>query len=239
MKYLSNLIFCVLIMVYTLNLNAQENYTYKDVQGIWIYDANTVYHDNTELWGKEFYIFKNNCFLRVSTNNGNLCRSKKIELKTYGFTNTFGESEIENVFDSGKYLTFVDSRNRFDSWCCFFVEYKESLEFFYHECSYLERLPKTAQLVLFHESLIDSINYARQFLDYDICSIQSNECQLLDSLQNPIMIIPQGDIVVVRNTEGDLLQVEYEDIPEHFVTGYIRREHLQFVVEKEDEKEDK
>lgn len=231
MKYLNNIILVVFLLLFSCSVNSQV-YTYNDVQGVWRYDRNTIYHDYTELWGKEYYIFMRNTFLCISTHN--LCdycvESRNIGLKQFGFTNAFSESSIEALCDSGKYITFVDEKNRFDSWCCFFVEQGESMDFFYHECSYLDRLPKKAQCVLFQESLHDHRNYAREFLEYDICGIKADSVQLLDSLRNPTnTIIYKDDIVVVRDTTGDLLQVEYELEPDKYVVGYLRKEDLQFV----------
>ncbi len=223
----------ILLLIFILHnsfLFAQQ-YHRKDICGIWILEYNEKSDETPEIFRNEYYVFNEMEMLTISTHSSKCiyCKNmRKIGVHKYGFTDKIGIIN-DSIMNIGNHLA-IQGNYYYDVLDWFYIEPKNYLELRYNQCSYLERLPKTAQLVLFQESLTDSINYARQFLDYDICSIQSNECQLLDSLQNPIMIIPQGDIVVVRNTEGELLQVEYEDESNHYITGYIRREHLQFVV---------
>ena len=207
----------------------------SDFDGIWQGDIDYLDLEREGI-ENEYYIFKNNKYLFVSTNIGHNSNYKVIPIK-FGFSDLPIVERLEQITDTGKYFVNILTINKkeFFQTCNYsYSRENESLFLFNQEYLKILQLPKSTQLVLFSKSLTDSINYAREFLDYDICSIQSNECQLLDSLLNPIMIIPQGDIVVVRNTEGELLHVEYEDESNHYITGYIRRENLQFVVEKED-----
>ncbi len=219
-----------------VNCNAQETlYTYNDVIGIWEYNQNTVYNESpSSNWNNEYYIFKKSMMLCISTSSSEICDfcdyKKQIGVCEFGFTNTSANCDIDSIYDCGIYLTFKENNGDYSSWCCFLVTPMLQLEFFYHECSYLENLPKKAQIVLYENSQKYHRNYAREFLNYDICGIKTEGCQLLDSLMNQTgIVISKDEIVVVRDTCGDLLQVEYEPELDKFVSGYLRREDLQFV----------
>jgi hypothetical protein len=209
------------------------SYSYSDVHGIWVVEYNMKSKDSPWVFGNEFLIFKEDNFIVIATHNDvcMLCASdNRLCVRKYGFTDSCFESEINELGFCGKYLSFLDEKNNVWSWGPFYVHPKQELFFFNNECVYLINLPKKAQTVLYLRSIHDHRNYAREFLEYDICGVKADSVQLLDSLQNPTnTIIYKDDIVVVRDTTGNLLQVEYEPEPDKYVVGYLRREDLQFV----------
>ena len=240
MENLVNKIILILIALSIVRCNAQEVlYTSHDLFGIWKYNQNSVYIDvSANNWNNEYYIFNRSEMLCVSNLKSDDCDfcdfEKQIGVRAFGFSNTFANGDIDSLQYAGKYLTFKEEGGFYNSWCCFIVSPLTQLEFFYHECSYLERLPKKAQIVLYDNSRNDHRNYAREFLEYDICGVKNKGCQLLDSLLQPMGItIPKGDIVVVRDTCGDVLQVEYEPERDKYITGYLRKEELEFVQTQE------
>ena len=227
----------ILLLIFTLHnsfLFAQQ-YHRKDICGIWMLEYNEKSDETPEIFRNEYYVFNEMKMLTISTHSSKCiyCKNmRKIGVHKYGFTDKIGIIN-DSIMNIGNHLA-IQGNYCYDVLDWFYIEPKNYLELRYNQCLYLERFPKKAQLVLFQESMKDSINYAREFLEYDICAT-TIPCELLDSTQNSTnFVIAKDEIVTVRNVEGDLLQVEYEDEQEHFVTGYIRRENLQFVVEKED-----
>lgn len=233
MKYLKISILFILLLVIDIVYGQNKTYSYTDIQGIWVLEYNMKSIDTPLIFGNEFFIFKDNIFITIVTHN-DVCMmcvdDNKVCLRKYGFTESCLESEIKGLSSNGKFLSFIDEKGDFWSWGPFYVHPKQDLFFFNEECSYLERLPKKAQNVLYKRSLHDHRNYAREFLEYDICGVKNDNVHLLDSLQNETdIVIGKDDIVVVRDTVGALLQVEYEPEPEKYIYGYLRREDLQFV----------
>lgn len=204
---------------------ACSQYSTDQIQGIWRMDENIRYPEESwKYWGNEYYVFSGNKYLFVDVLSDSY-DTLSIYVCYFGFSNEYGGV----VSDSGEYFNSSDDSITYHSTAINLVK-GEYLYLYYGECSYIERLPKVAHLSLLKRSLYDHRNYAREFLDYDICGIKTEDCQLLDSLQQPIGIaIPKDEIVVVRNNCGDLLQVEYEPASDKFVSGYLRREDLQFV----------
>ena len=221
------LLISLLIVCYT---QAQVKYTYEEVQGIWVYDNTETETDCPQMFGNEFFVFYKDNYMFIPTLDANCSAWTDFRLYKYGFTDTFSEIDIDSIKNIGEYLTYINTDGNYVSWCCFSVEPREYMEYFYKICSYLERLPKKAHSVLYKRSLYDHRNYAREFLEYDICGIKAESVQLLDSSQNATeTTITKDDIVVVRDTTGNLLQVEYEPEPEKYIYGYLKREDLQFV----------
>jgi|GEM_PF-1076939 len=233
--YLNNkvVILLLLLFLYYDNCFAQEKeYSYSDIQGIWILNYNHKSEETPQIFENEYYVFHNDEFLVIATHNEwcTKCQDENIGRYKYGFSNSI--YDVDTILGRGQYFTYK-SKYDYKVLDNFIVRNKDYLELNYDECSYLERLPKKAQSVLYKRSLYDHRNYAREFLEYDICGIKVDNVQLLDSLQNVTeTIINKDDIVIVRDTTGDLLQVEYEPEPNKYIKGYLKREDLQFVETK-------
>lgn len=219
------------MIFYSVLSFAQDNqYTYSDVHGIWVYEMTQTRTDCEQAYGNEFIIFKHSSLIFIPTHNLDCTAWNEFKIYRYGFTDECIESYIDSLSDNGRYLSYFDEGEIW-SWCNFYID-NESMYFFNSEFMRINVLPPKAQIVLYENSQKDHRNYAREFLDYDICGIKTEGCQLLDNLQQPIGVaIAKNDIVVVRDTCGDFLKVEYEDEPEHFIYGYIKREDLVFVEE--------
>ena len=224
-----------------------QTYTRADIEGIWILNFNLHSDESPEIFSNEFYIFRDSSWLTIWTHE-NMCMTcihhhdkteKKMCVYRYWFFDNY--DNIDSLKNEGRYLVrqIVSDYNNESKFFPFGPLYfsvipKQDMQFGYHECSYLERLPKKAQIVLYDNSRNDHRNYAREFLEYDICGVKNKGCQLLDSLLQPMGItIPKGDIVVVRDTCGDVLQVEYEPERDKYITGYLRKEELEFVQTQE------
>ena len=223
-----------MICVLWLSLDAEAQSMREQIQGIWRMDQNLQYAEESwdKSWGNNYYIFNNNRFLFIDAYEKEIFEPLSVYTMYFGFSNEYMVDNIDSLFDSGKYFVKTDDSTHFYP-SSIGLSQKESLFFCYNDCSYLERLPKKVQLVLYKRSLYDHCNYAREFLEYDICGIKVDNVQLLDSLQNATgTIINKDDIAVVRDTTGDLLQVEYEPEPNKYIKGYLKREDLQFVETK-------
>lgn len=224
----------ILFMLLLISVNSYGQYTYNDVQGIWMLNYNHKSDETPQIFYNEFYVFTQNRFLIIATHTSWCirCQGNNIGLYEYGFSNS--KFDIDTLLNHGQYFVYIND-NDYSVLSNFVVRSKEYMELQYDECSYIERLPKKAQIVLYKRGLHDHRNYAREFLEYDICDVKTDNVHLLDSLQNKTdVVIGKDDIVVVRDTAGALLQVEYEPEPDKYVIGYLRREDLQFVY---DEKE--
>ncbi|MBE6341560.1 MAG: hypothetical protein E7069_12675 [Bacteroidales bacterium] len=230
MFYLSNNLFLFFAVLCCSICYAQVNeYKYSDVQGIWMLNYNHKSDETPQIFYNEFYIFNHNRFLIIATHTSYCirCQENNIGMYEYGFSKS--KFDIDTLLNYGQYFVYINDND----YCVlnnFFVRSKDYMELQYDECSYLEHLPKKAQSVLYKRSLHDHRNYAREFLEYDICDVKNDNVHLLDSLQNETdIVIGKDDIVVVRDTVGALLQVEYEPEPDKYIIGYLRREDLQFV----------
>ncbi|MBP5502179.1 MAG: hypothetical protein J6Y24_05250 [Bacteroidales bacterium] len=223
----------ILSLVFCIGIAYGQNYSINQMQGIWVVDED-VSNEGRAGIGEEFYLIKDKKQLFLSSYRDYL--DMNVVIYRYGFSDTKDVNSIEQLYDAGKYFISAIEQNGvliFQESTFFSVSEKESLSFFMEECSYLERLPKKAQSVLYKRGLYDQRNYARDFLEYDICGIKVDNVQLLDSLQNATgTTINKDDIVIVRDTMGDLLQVEYEPEPNKYIKGYLKREDLQFVETK-------
>ena len=104
--------------------------------------------------------------------------------------------------------------------------------FFYNaEWDYIETLPQRVQKELYRYSLRDHRNYAREFLDYDICKIKE-DCFLLNNRHKKTKIsIKKGDVVTTRKISNMYLEVEYIDEEENIHNGYLKRDVLEFIEE--------
>lgn len=234
MKLWVNSSVIVSILSLSVQLFAQSNqYTYSDLNGIWVLDYNMKSTEDSDVFGNEFFVFKDEKLLIVATHK-NVCMScigASICTKIIGFSNTLLNSEIDTIHSVGEHITEVDSDGYWAE--STHLTPRTELVLGYNECSYINSLPQKAKIVLYENSQKDHRNYAREFLDYDICGVKAEDCQILDSLQHPIGIaIAKDDIVVVRDTSGEMLKVEYEDVPGHVVYGYIKRKDLIFVDEE-------
>ena len=209
-----------------ISSNIYAQYSIDQIQGIWVVDENLRYPEQPCL-GYRYNIFYKNRHLYISTCETDIENIQFFQIGFVGFINS--ESDVD-LLKFGNEFVFSDDAKTFDKPTYFQVLEKDEMYIGYQHSSYLEHLPKKAQLILFQESLSDHRNYAREFLEYDICGIKAESVQLLDSAQNATeTTITKDDIVVVRDTTGNLLQVEYEPEPEKYIYGYLKREDLQFV----------
>ena len=202
-------------------------YCLDDIQGIWRMNFNIKYPNDSPTFGNAFYIYKNHNGLYFDISEPN-CQESVI---VYSFGFVYDESDVDSLgYIGDMYIEFDNElfyRNPIK------LIPRQSLYICYDECTYLERLPKKAQMFLYKRSLYDHTNYAREFLDYDICGIKVDNVQMLDSLQNATgTILSKDDIVIVRDTTVDLLQVEFEPEPNKYIKGYLKRKDLQFVETK-------
>lgn len=216
----------LLLLILSIPTIAYSQYSVDQIQGIWRMDQNLKYPEESwRFWGNEYRVFKGNKYLYIDALTNDITDTLSIYVCYFGFSNEYGGV----VSDSGQYFNSSEDSISYAPTLIDLVK-DETLFLYYGDYSFIKKLPKKAQIVLYKRSLYDHRNYAREFLDYDICGIKTEGCQLLDSLQQPIGIaIPKDEIVVVRNNCGDLLQVEYEPELDKFVSGYLRREDLQFV----------
>lgn len=224
---------CTLVLT-LVPYNAYSQYTYSDVQGIWMLSYVLPETDCPMIYGNRFIVFNKDRLMIIPTISVTCSAINEFCIYKYGFTEEKAWNDVDTLFSSGSNLAYIDNDNQYDAWSFFSLSEKEFMEFYNSIYTYVEELPGRANIVVYKQSQYDHRNYAREFLDYDICGIKTEDCQLLDSLQQPIGIaIPKDEIVVVRNNCGDLLQVEYEPASDKFVSGYLRREDLQFVEEGE------
>ena len=225
----NNVILLPLLVLCTCTTYGQS-YSITNTQGIWVIEEDISNEGRIGL-GEEYYIIKGNNMLFVSSERDYL--NVNVVMYKYGFSNIRNVVSVEQLNENGEFFVDAieqDGRLIFQESPYFFVSQGKSMSLFMEECSYIERLPTKAQIVLFKRSLYDKRNYAREFLEYDICGVKNDNIHLLDSLQNETdIIIGKDDIVVVRDTAGALLQVECEPEPDKYITGYLRREDLLFV----------
>lgn len=228
MKILELLIAFAICMVLNC-VKGYCQYSYADVQGIWKLESVATITDCPQVFNNRFFIFNRNKFVFIPTLKNECSSWNDFMCFEYGFTDDPLERNINNIHEKGEYITYADNDGFLWSECT--LDPEDDCMYFYGWVYYrIGDLPKYAQIVLYENSQKDYRNYAREFLDYDICGIKSEGCQLLDSLQQPTSIaIPKGDIVVVRDTCGDVLQVEYEPEPGKYVSGYLKRNDLEFV----------
>lgn len=221
----------ILLSISLLNVfnNIYAQYHIDQIQGIWVIDENLNYTEQPCL-GYDYNIFHKNKHLYVSSCDTNIDDNiQSVQICYVGFVNS--DSDV-NLREFGNEFVFSDDAKTFEKPTYFQVFEKEEMYIGYQHSSYLTHLPKKAQIVLYKRSLFDHCNYAREFLEYDICGVNNNNVNLLDSLQNETdIVIDKEDIVVVRNTTGALLQVEYESEPNKYIKGYLKRKDLQFVEE--------
>lgn len=221
---------CIILFLLLSNIKSYGQYTYSDVQGIWGYVYTIPETDCPLAYYNRFLVFRNNYYIIVPTIYVECDILNSFGIFEYGFSNETLWYKVDSLHSCGKNLVFRDSNEQYDAWSFFEVTPKENMEFYNRGYIFLDKLPKKAQLVLYKRSHQDHRNYAREFLEYDICGIKADSVQLLDSLFNPTeTVINQDDIVIVRETTGNLLQVEYEPEPNRYVVGYLRRKDLQFV----------
>lgn len=217
-------------------LSQNPVYTLDDIQGVWCVYNNEKNSDFPEMFHNEFYIFKGDSCLFVVTHNEESSvpsTKKRVSVYKYGFTDECWEKLIKVLNNKGRYLTIADENGDYWVWCEFELYSGEYMLFYNNECCPMTGLPKEVQITLFKYSMMDHRNYTREFLDHDICKIKANNVPLLDNLQNATgTIINKDDIVVVRDTTGNLLQVEYEPEPNKYIKGYLKREDLEFVKTK-------
>lgn len=216
-----------IVAMYTMAFAHNPVYTIDDIQGIWIMNFNIKYPNDSPSFGNTFYIYKDHKGLYFDISESDYQEG----IKVYSFGFLYDESDTDSLGNIGDMYIEFDKELFYRNPIKLIP--KASLYICYDECTYIERLPKQAQTVLYKRSLRDRHNYSREFLEYDICCIKTDNVPLLDSLQNATDIaIGKDDIVVVRDTMGDLLQVEYEPEPNKYIKGYLKREDLQFVETK-------
>lgn len=223
----------ILIILTIINMPLYGRYSYSDIQGIWVLTYTLPESDCPMIYGNHFLVFHKNYYLFIPTIFAECSALNDFGVFEYGFTEKTFWHEVDSLYPYGSNLAFINTNGDFDAWNYFYVEPKENMEFYNGGYSYMKYLPKKAQSVLYKRGLYDQRNYAREFLEYDICGIKVDNVPLLDSLQNATgTTIGKDDIVIVRDTTGDLLQVEYEPEPNKYIKGYLKREDLQFVETK-------
>ncbi|MBR5209430.1 MAG: hypothetical protein UH850_16275 [Paludibacteraceae bacterium] len=223
MKYLLSALIAVLLLI-SLDLYPQiqedsspnRSFIVSKVQGVWVvvdnpkrflsYDFNKdddSYITNDSWVENEFLIFKGNDALYIATHDDE-----------YGLELIEERVKVERnetFRDNGQYVdgSFVLSYNVFEP---------------------RNSISKKAQKRLYDYCADNHINYAREFLDYDICGVNEN-CSLLDSTyQKTTVTISKGDIVIVKKIDGDYLKVSYEDSNDDFYEGYLNRKSLDFII---------
>ena len=220
---LSFLLLCSYQIVY-------GQYKYSDVQGIWELKFFVTETDCEIVYENRFLVFRRDYFIYIPTIQADCSTSNEFGVFRYGFTNELYWHRIDSLRSNGSNLAYIDTDGDYDLWSWFSISDDGYMEFYNKGYLHVPKLPSKPQRVLYNRSLHDHRNYAREFLEYDICGIKADSVQLLDSLRNPTnTIIYKDDIVVVRDATGDLLQVEYEPEPDKYVVGYLRKDDLQFV----------
>lgn len=218
------IIVCLLFCVTVCNATCRE-----DMNGIWSF-GNDIRppHYSTD----EYYIFKDDKFLCVNTISGDSCGycryKRRVGCHLFGFSSEFF-SVCDSLSNCGDNFAMIADQSRLcESWGAVSVD-EESLEFIYNSCRRISDIPVKAKRVLFEESLSDRRNYAREFLNYDICSINKN-CYLLDKKHRKTQVaIPKDAIVTVEETKGKYLEVKYEDEQGVVHSGFLKRDSLNFV----------
>ena len=223
MKHLNKIAFIAVVTSMSLDLYPQiqedsspdRSFNISKVQGIWVvvdnpkrylsYDFNKndgSYIVNDSWVENEFLIFKGNDALYIATHDDE-----------YGLELIEERVKVERnetFRDNGQYVdgSFVLSYNVFEP---------------------RNSISKKAQRRLYDYCKDNHFNYAREFLDYDICCVNEN-CYLLDSIyQKTNVTITKGDIVIVKDLDGIYLKVSYEDSNDNYYEGYLKRESLYFI----------
>ena len=149
----------------------------------------------------------------------------------YGFSNEWLEIDTDTLYSHGYNLVYIDKDYRFNLWHKFEINPQEWMFFYNAEWDYIETLPQRVQKELYRYSLRDHRNYAREFLDYDICKIKE-DCFLLNNRHKKTKIsIKKGDVVTTRKISNMYLEVEYIDEEENIHNGYLKRDVLEFIEE--------
>lgn len=226
--------FLFALFIFCINCSYAQ-YSYNDVQGIWMMEESLGYNECPILNDNVFFVFYKNHYLIIPTaDNDTVSLLREVEIVEYGFSDDC--ISPDSISSEGGFLVKVtklpNGKVFHDAWCNFFVNKKKILHYGGAGFIYLEKLPIKAQNKLFKQSINDHHNYAREFLEYDLCCVKKDNCHLLDNQgKKTDIIVPKLCVVIVRDVSGNLLKVEYEDSPGHVVYGYIKKKDLIFVDE--------
>jgi len=206
-------------------------HTYDDIQGMWYVEFNMNWPENYGDTHSHYYIFKEDKMLTFDAIDPD-----DFHIYRFGFTNKDWEIEVDSIYSRGSNLVYLDSQSSYWLSSCYLIPKKE-LTIFYDECYYCDDIARYAYTlkILFDKSIQDSVNYGKIFLDCEIAT-PKDSCSLYDENKSVILkkVDPRRAVVVVQDF-GEWVKVRYAAHSEwNTTTGYIRREHLQFVVEKED-----
>ena len=206
-------------------------HTYDDIQGMWYVEFNMNWPENYGDTHSHYYIFKEDKMLTFDAEDPD-----DFHIYRFGFTNKDWEIEVDSIYSRGSNLVYLDSRSSYWLSSCYLIPKKE-LTIFYDECYYCEDIAEYAYVlkILFYKSRENFTDYCKQFLNCEI-ALSTDTCSLYDENKNDILknIVAERAMVVVQNL-GEWVKVRYCAPYEwKSITGYIRRENLQFVVEKED-----
>lgn len=227
--------FLFALFIFCINCSYAQ-YSYNDVQGIWMMEESLSSNECTILNNNVFFVFYKNHYLIIPTTDNDSVTLFRGEDKVveYGFSDDCNSPD--SISSEGRFLVKITNSPNgkvfYDTWCYFFVNKKKILHYSGAGFKYLEKLPIKAQNKLFMQSINDHHNYAREFLEYDLCCVKKDNCHLLDNQgKKTDIIVPKLCVVIVRDVSGNLLKVEYEDSPGHVVYGYIQKKDLIFVDE--------
>lgn len=227
MKFWSNKI-CAFIMC--LMCFTYCNATCRDeIQGLWSFEYDIrPPHTSRD----EYYIFQGDKFLCINANELESCgycrHNRRIGCHLFGFSSDF--SNCDSLMNCGKYFALVlEGSSTCDVWEEIRIdEIGNSLEFIYNLCHRIADLPLHAKRVLYNESVLDHHNYAREFLNYDICRVKTNSVLLNEKHHNTNVKVPRDEVVTVKNLDGEFLKVEYIDAQGNSHLGYMKRNTLDF-----------
>ena len=206
-------------------------HTYDDIQGMWYVEFNMNWPEDYGDTHSHYYIFNGNKMLTLDAKDPD-----DFHIYRFGFSDKDWEIDVDSIFSRGTNLVYLDSKNSYWLSPCYLIP-KEELTIYYDECYYCEDIAEYAYVlkILFNKTIKDSVNYCKQFLNCEI-ALSTDTCSIYDESRSNVIkkVVAERAMVIVQNM-GEWLKVRYCAPYEwKSTTGYIRRENLRFVVEKED-----
>lgn len=231
MKKLS--LFITLLAINTLLLAQEEGnkvYNVSQIQGIWQMYANYTYPTQDSFY-KVYHIFKGREWLTVDLSE-DLNNRFSVVVSEYGFSNysMYDDFSEENIADNGKFFVQVineKGRYLYNVSIPFQLEKKKSLIIFRDECGYIDNVPKEVLNFLYKRGQNDKRDYIREFLDMQVCALQTEKSFIYDTtLTKTKMYLVKDDIITVTGEKSSFVKMEYETAKGDTIKGWIKKEDV-------------
>jgi hypothetical protein len=230
-------ILSVLLLAFNILLfgqtKEQKVYNVSQIQGIWQLYFNYTYPNPGDAASyTTFYIFKGKKCLDVDI-TGSPLDKLSVVVSDYGFANSYFRDSIcamKHLNDTG--MVYVEIDENADLKDChvniasiFELRPKGYLNIFSDECNYIEKAPKEVLEVLYKRGKHDKRDYIKEFLDVQVCGIQTEKSFIYDSTQHKTkMYLVKDDIITVTGEQNGFVKMEYETAKGDTIKGWLKKE---------------